>query len=95
MERTDISIEHLAELARLFLSAKDMSLFQSQIKNILEYMDKLNELDTRDIEPTSHVIALSNVFREDSLRESLQRSEALKNAPDRTDAFYRVPKIIE
>jgi aspartyl-tRNA(Asn)/glutamyl-tRNA(Gln) amidotransferase subunit C len=58
-------------------------------------METLNELDTSGIEPTSHVISLRNVMREDSARPSLRREDALRNAPDRTDEFYRVPKIIE
>ncbi|MFZ2198601.1 MAG: Asp-tRNA(Asn)/Glu-tRNA(Gln) amidotransferase subunit GatC [Thermodesulfovibrionales bacterium] len=90
-----ISIEHLAQLARLSVSDNEKTLFADQIEGILSYMDKLNELDTSAVEPTSHVISLSNVAREDLLKDSLQRENALRNAPDRTDKFYRVPKIIE
>ena len=90
-----ISIEHLAQLARLSVSDNEKTLFADQIDSILSYMDKLNELDTSTVEPTSHVISLSNVVREDLLKDSLQRENALSNAPDRTDKFYRVPKIIE
>jgi aspartyl-tRNA(Asn)/glutamyl-tRNA(Gln) amidotransferase subunit C len=90
-----ISIEHLARLARLSVSDDEKILFANQIDGILNYMDKLNELDTRGIEPTSHVISLNNVVREDLPKASLDRGDALMNAPDRTDKFYRVPKIIE
>lgn len=90
-----ISIEHLARLARLSVSGDEKILFANQIDSILNYMDKLNELDTGNIEPTSHVISLSNVVREDLPKDSLDRKEALRNAPDKTDKFYRVPKIIE
>ena len=90
-----ISIEHLAQLARLSVSGDDKELFANQIDNILTYMDKLNELDTGAIEPTSHIISLSNVVREDLPKDSLDREDALMNAPDRTEKFYRVPKIIE
>ena len=90
-----ISIEHLALLARLSVSGDEKILFTNQIDSILNYMDKLNELDTCDIEPTSHVILLSNVVREDLPKDSLDRKDALMNAPDKTDKFYRVPKIIE
>ena len=90
-----ISIEHLAQLARLSVSDNEKTVFADQIESILSYMDKLNELDTSTVEPTSHVISLSNVAREDLLKDSLQRENALRNAPDRTDKFYRVPKIIE
>jgi len=90
-----ISIEHIAHLARLSLSDKEMGLFSGQLDGILSYVDKLNELDTRDIEPTSHVIAMSNITRDDVQRPSLDREDALMNAPDKTEKFYRVPKIIE
>jgi len=90
-----ISIEHLAQLARLSVSDDEKILFANQIDSILNYMDKLNELDTGNIEPTSHVISLSNIVREDLPKDPLEREEALMNAPDRTDKFYRVPKIIE
>ena len=90
-----ISIEHLAQLARLSVSDNEKALFANQIDGILSYMDKLNELDTENVEPTSHVISLSNVVREDLPKDSLEREDALMNAPDKTDRFYRVPKIIE
>ncbi|MEW6001420.1 MAG: Asp-tRNA(Asn)/Glu-tRNA(Gln) amidotransferase subunit GatC [Nitrospirota bacterium] len=88
-------VEHIALLARLSLSKEEEDLFGSQLSSILSYMEKLNELDTRNIEPTSHVLSLSNVMREDTSRPSLEKAEALRNAPDHTDKFYRVPKIIE
>jgi aspartyl-tRNA(Asn)/glutamyl-tRNA(Gln) amidotransferase subunit C len=91
----DISIDHLARLARLKLTGEEKTLYGDQLSGILHYMETLNGLDTAGIEPTSHVISISNVMREDSARPSLDREEALRNAPDRTDAFYRVPKIIE
>jgi len=90
-----ISIEHLSRLSRLSVSDDEKILFANQIDSILNYMDKLNELDTGNVEPTSHVILLSNVVREDLPKDSLNRQDALMNAPDKTDKFYRVPKIIE
>ncbi len=90
-----ISIEHIAGLARLSLSDEEKELFGKQLEGVLSYMEKLNELDTKDIEPTSHVIAIHNVTREDVAAPSLDREDALANAPDRTEKFYRVPKIIE
>ena len=77
------------------VSEDEKILFAGQIDDILNYMDKLNELETGKVEPTSHVIALSNVVREDRAKDSLDREDAFMNAPDRTDKFYRVPKIIE
>jgi aspartyl-tRNA(Asn)/glutamyl-tRNA(Gln) amidotransferase subunit C len=88
-------IEHIAMLARLSLTEEEKELFGVQLSRILDYMETLNELDTENIEPTSHVISLNNVMRDDAPRDSIPREDALSNAPDRTDQFYRVPKIIE
>ncbi|MBI5849074.1 MAG: Asp-tRNA(Asn)/Glu-tRNA(Gln) amidotransferase subunit GatC [Nitrospirae bacterium] len=91
----NISIDHLSRLARLALTEEEASRYGNQLDNILQYVEKLNELDTTGIEPTSHVLSISNVMREDTVRPSLNREDALMNAPDKTDSFYRVPKIIE
>jgi len=88
-------IEHIAMLARLNLAEEEKELFGSQLSSILGYMEKLAELDTKDIEPTSHVLSLNNVMREDVVALSLPREDALLNAPSHTEKFYRVPKIIE
>lgn len=90
-----ISVEHIARLARLSISDEDREMFGAQLSSILDYMEKLNELDTKDIEPTSHVLSLSNVMRDDEPRPSLSAEDALKNATDPSGKFYRVPKIIE
>ncbi|MBI4653928.1 MAG: Asp-tRNA(Asn)/Glu-tRNA(Gln) amidotransferase subunit GatC [Nitrospirae bacterium] len=90
-----MKIEHIAMLARLELTEEENRLFSKQIDNILKYIEKLNEIDTMDIEPTSHVLSMKNVFREDNVVQSLPKDMALQNAPDKTDNFYRVPKIIE
>jgi len=88
-------IEHIAMLARLSLTEEEKELFGAQLSRILDYMEKLNELDTDNIEPTSHVLHLSNVMREDLPKDSIPREDALLNAPEKTEKFYRVPKIIE
>jgi aspartyl-tRNA(Asn)/glutamyl-tRNA(Gln) amidotransferase subunit C len=88
-------IEHIAMLARLSLSEEEKDLFGSQLGGILDYMEQLNGLDTKGIEPTSHVLSIQNVMREDIPAASLTRTEALMNAPSRTEQFFRVPKIIE
>jgi aspartyl-tRNA(Asn)/glutamyl-tRNA(Gln) amidotransferase subunit C len=90
-----ISIEHLSRLARLSLSEGERERFGDQLDGILNYMETLNELDTKNIEPTSHVISIYNIMREDVPAPPLDREDALMNAPDRADRFYRVPKIIE
>jgi aspartyl-tRNA(Asn)/glutamyl-tRNA(Gln) amidotransferase subunit C len=88
-------VDHIAILSRLSLTEEERTVFGSQLNDILEYVRKLEELDTSEIQPTSHVLELSNVFREDRLASSLTADEVLANAPDRAEDFYRVPKIIE
>ena len=88
-------VEYIADLARLKFSQEEIENFTKQLNQILEYMDKLNELDTTNVEPLSHPVEGSNVFREDKVEESINREEALKNAPDSDEVFFKVPKVIE
>lgn len=88
-------VKHIALLSRLQLHEKEIETYQEQLSRIIDYVEKLNEVNTSEIEPTSHVLALNNVFREDIVKNSISRQEALRNAPDSTDKFFRVPKIIE
>ncbi len=95
MKITRQEVEHVAKLARLGLSDAEMEKMRAQLDAILTYIDKLNQLDTRDVEPTSHVIPMTNVFREDAVSSSLSQEQALVNAPDRHESFFRVPRILE
>ena len=88
-------VEHVARLARLELSQEEKDRYAEQLSNILTYIEKLNELDTTNVEPTAHVLDISNVMRDDVTRESLSQEQALANAPDKASGHYRVPKIIE
>ena len=88
-------VEHVARLSRLALSEADVERMREQLSGILEYIDKLRALDTAGVEPTSHAVPLLNVMREDEPRPCLTQEEALANAPDRSDASFRVPRIIE
>jgi aspartyl-tRNA(Asn)/glutamyl-tRNA(Gln) amidotransferase subunit C len=90
-----MDIEHLALLARLNLTEEEKKLFSKQVNGIIDYVKKLNELDTAGIEPTAHVLPIKNVFREDGITASLPGEAALQNAPEKEGSFYRVPKIIE
>ena len=90
-----LDVEHIAQLARLALTDSEREKFATQLASILSYVEKLKELDTSGIEPTSHVVTIRNVMREDSVIPALSKDDALMNAPDRADGFYRVPKIIE
>lgn len=87
-------VEHIAKLARLSITDKEKDLFGSQLAKIIEYIEKLKEVDTSHAEPTSHVLELTNVMREDIQKPSLNVNEIIGNAPDRSDNYYRVPKII-
>jgi aspartyl-tRNA(Asn)/glutamyl-tRNA(Gln) amidotransferase subunit C len=88
-------VEHVANLARLQFSEEEKKTLMNQLNKILDYMEKLNELDTSNVEPLAQVNPLTNVFREDVVRPSQPVSEVLKNAPSRTDKFFKVPKVIE
>jgi aspartyl-tRNA(Asn)/glutamyl-tRNA(Gln) amidotransferase subunit C len=85
----------VALLARLELSEDEKELFTGQMDAILAYVDKLNELQTDDIVPTSHAVPMENAFREDVVGPSIGVDNALANAPDRMEDFFRVPKVIE
>ena len=95
MKITIKDVEHVARLARLELNEAEKEQMRSQLDSILSYIDKLNALDTSTVEPTSHSLPMVNVFREDEIRLSLPQEEALANAPDRHDLFFRVPRILE
>lgn len=95
MKISNAMVQHIALLSRLEFKQEEIEIFKEQLSRILEYVEKLNEVNTNAVEPTSHVLSLNNVFREDRVGQSLSREEALRNAPDSTDKFFRVPKIIE
>ncbi len=88
-------VEHVAKLARLDLSEQEKERLTDQLSNILTYVEKLNELDTTGVEPTSHVLDIRNVMRDDAARPSLPQERALANAPEKAAGHYKVPKIIE
>ncbi len=90
-----MNIEDVALLARLKLTDEEKALFSSQLGKVIGYIDSLNELNTGDVEPTSHVLPLKNVFRDDKVCPSLKREKILKNAPESRDGFFRVPRIID
>lgn len=88
-------VETLAHLARIQLSPEELQRFSAQLDEILQYVQKLKSAKTDGVVPTSHVLNLSNVFREDQAASSLSAEEALSNAPDREGPFFRVPRIID
>jgi aspartyl-tRNA(Asn)/glutamyl-tRNA(Gln) amidotransferase subunit C len=94
MKITKDEVLYVADLARLDLDEAAMEKFADQIGTILDYVDKLNEVDTEGIRPTSHAIFLTNAFREDEEKEHLDREEALANAPEKEDGNFIVPKVV-
>ena len=87
-------VVHVANLAMLDLDEKSIGMFAVQIDNILQYIDMLNRVDTQGVNPTSHAISLTNVFREDKVKEHVDRNKALANAPEKEDGNFVVPKVI-
>lgn len=94
MSVTKKDVEHIAKLARLKVTEEEVEHYTGQLNQILEYVEKLNELDTENVEPLSHPVENTNVFREDKLKLSTKTEEALKNAPDKDDQHFKVPKVI-
>lgn len=95
MKITRSDVEHVATLARLELAEDEKDRFTGQLDAILAYVEKLNELNTDGIIPTSHAVPVENAFREDEVRPSIGVENALANAPDRVEGFFRVPRVIE
>ena len=89
-----MDIEHVAKLARLKLTDAEKEKFSKQMGTIIEYIEKLNELDTKNVEPTAHVLGLNTVFREDAATQPLTDQDPIKDSPAHSKGHYEVPKII-
>ena len=87
-------VRYIAALARLHVSEEEEARLADELGRILDYMAKLNELDTSGVPPMMHPLDLTNVYREDVVRQRISREEALKNAPDADEAYFRVPRVI-
>jgi aspartyl-tRNA(Asn)/glutamyl-tRNA(Gln) amidotransferase subunit C len=95
-ERIDAEqVRKVAKLARLELSEAEVEEFTDQLGAILEYVEKMNELDIADVEPLAHCLPISNVFRTDEVKPSLGTEATLANAPQRDGPFFKVPKILD
>jgi aspartyl-tRNA(Asn)/glutamyl-tRNA(Gln) amidotransferase subunit C len=88
-------VKKVAKLSRLELTEAEVEEFTGQLSSILDYVEKMNELDTTDVEPLAHCLPISNVFRQDRANESLGTEKALANAPQRDGEFFKVPKILD
>lgn len=92
---SDETIEYVGILAKLELSGEEMEQAKTDMGKMLDYIDKLNELDTDGVEPLSHVFPINNVFREDVVTNGDMREEILKNAPAEKDGAFIVPRTVE
>jgi aspartyl-tRNA(Asn)/glutamyl-tRNA(Gln) amidotransferase subunit C len=95
MAVTKKDVEHIAKLAKLKFDENEKEKLQGELNKILEYIDKLNELELDPVEPLENINETENVFREDVAEVCLTKEEALKNAPAKTENFFRVPKVLE
>jgi aspartyl-tRNA(Asn)/glutamyl-tRNA(Gln) amidotransferase subunit C len=88
-------VKHVAHLARLAITEEEAERMRKDLDEIITYAEQMNELDTDSIEPTSHVLNMKNVMREDIAQKGLPVKEVVKNAPDAEDGYIRVPSILE
>ena len=91
----DATIEYVGILAKLELSREERQAAKRDMSRMLDYVDKLNELDTSGVEPMSHVFPMNNVFREDVVTNGDERDKILLNAPEQKDGAFKVPKTVE
>ncbi len=91
----EAQVRHVARLSRLELTDEEVARFRRDMGAILEYFEKLNELNTDTVEPLAHCLALSNVFREDIVQPSLDAETTLANAPQRYEDYFKVPAIFD
>lgn len=95
MKITREQVEHVANLARLNLTEEEKEQMTSDMEAIIEFANRINELNIEDINPTAHVIPINNVFREDVINPSFPREELLSNAPNQQNGCFSVPRIVE
>ena len=95
MAITKETVEYVSHLARIELKPQELEKISRQLQGILDFIDKLTKLNIENIQPTSHILPLNNVLREDVLKESLPPQKTLNNAPGKERSFFVVPKIIE
>ena len=95
MSERELDVAYVAQLARLRLSDEETRLFQEQLARVLEYADKLSEVDVTGVEAAAHSVPIFDVLREDKSRDWFTAEEALRNAPRQANALFVVPKVVE
>jgi aspartyl-tRNA(Asn)/glutamyl-tRNA(Gln) amidotransferase subunit C len=88
-------VRKVAKLSRLELTEQEIEEFAGQLSAIIEYVEKMNELDTDNVKPLAHCLPVSNVFRTDQVKESLGTEKTLANAPQQDGDYFKVPKILD
>ena len=88
-------VQHVAQLARLSFSEEEEARMADEMSQILDYVEKLNELDTSGVPPRSHVLDVTNVYREDDIEARIDQDQALAPAPDSDGDYFRVPKVVD
>lgn len=95
MALTREQVERVARSARIGVTEAELDAFTVELSRILDYMETISRVDTRDVPPTYHILPLDTVLRPDQPQESLPREQVLANAPDHEAGYFRVPKITE
>ena len=95
MSLTEKDVDYIAKLSRLNLSGEEKKSFTVQLEQILTYVEKLNQLNTDNVEPTAHILPVNNVFREDVVKEHPNTKYAVDQSPLLVDGLYGVPQVIE
>jgi aspartyl-tRNA(Asn)/glutamyl-tRNA(Gln) amidotransferase subunit C len=95
MEVNDLLVEKLATLARLSFDEQEKSEIKADLQQMISFIEKLQEVNTEGVEPMLHMSSNTNILRDDIVRGSITREEALKNAPDSDGTFFRVPRVIK
>ena len=88
-------VQHVAQLARLDFSEEEEARLAEEMSRILDYAEKLDELDTSGVPPMSHVLDVTNVFRDDDVESRIEQEQALKPAPETDGPYFRVPQVVE
>jgi aspartyl-tRNA(Asn)/glutamyl-tRNA(Gln) amidotransferase subunit C len=94
-ESADFDVSYVAQLARIRLTDAEAELFQKQLADVLQYVEKLSEIDVTHVDATAHAIPVFNVFREDEPHDWFTAEEALQNAPRKSNNLFIVPKVVE
>jgi aspartyl-tRNA(Asn)/glutamyl-tRNA(Gln) amidotransferase subunit C len=94
MKLTEKDVRHIAKLAAIEVSDQEVEELQGELSDILEYVNKLSELDTSSVTPMSHIHGVVNAFRDDVVKDSLSVEEVQKNAPDFIGDGFKVPRIL-